>query len=77
MVQTLKDKYEKMNTRQLLAEYRGMRFNYTNYDMYEEEYIDNIEEELKIIKTELDTREHIPNKEEAKKIRQENAKKGR
>jgi hypothetical protein len=32
---------------------------------------------IKELKTELATREHIPNKQEARKIRQERAKRGR
>jgi hypothetical protein len=73
----LKAEYEKMYTKQLLARYRSIRFNYCNWDMYEPEEISQTEMELDIIKTILDTREHVPNKQEAKKIRQENAKKKR
>lgn len=71
----LKEEYENMGTRQLLAKYRSIRFNYCNWDMYEPEDVSHAEKELEIIKKILDKREHIPNKQEAKKIRQEKAKK--
>ena len=71
MVQT---EYKKMNTRHLLDKYRFTKLNLSFSDMYEEEYIEEIEKEIAAMKKELNTREHIPNKAEAKKIRQEKAK---
>ena len=66
---TIRDEFKNMNTRQLLAQYRECRFEF-NSDLYDEEYIEIHEQEMTEMKAELDTREHIPNKIEAKKIRQ-------
>ena len=66
--------FDKMNTRELLALYRRTKQHLSFSDMYEEEHIEEIEKEIAAMKKELNTREHIPNKAEAKKIRQEKAK---
>ena len=65
---------KKMNTRELLAIYRRTKQHLSYGDMFEEEYIEEVEKEISTMKRELKTREHIPNKAEAKKIRQEKAK---
>lgn len=67
--------FDKMNTRELLALYRRTKQHLSFGDMFEDEYIEEIEKEISAMKKELKTREHIPNKAEAKKIRQEKAKK--
>ena len=66
--------FDEMNTRELLALYRRTRNDLSYSDMYEEEHIEEVEKEITAMKKELNTREHIPNKAEAKKIRQEKAK---
>ena len=66
--------FNEMNTRELLALYRRTRNDLSYSDMYEEEHIEEMEQEVAAMKRELNTREHIPNKAEAKKIRQEKAK---
>jgi len=66
---------KKMNTRELLATYRRTKQHLSYGDMFEDEYIEEIEKEIVSMKRELKTREHVPNKLEAKKIRQEKAKK--
>ena len=67
----------KMGTRELLALYRRTKNDLSYSDMFEEEYIEELEMEVSAMKRELNTREHIPNKIEAKKIRQEKAKRKR
>lgn len=66
---------KKMNTRELLALYRRTKQHLSYGDMFEEEYIEEVEKEISAMKKELNTREHIPNKAEARKIRQDKAKK--
>ena len=66
---------KKMNTRELLALYRKTKQHLSYGDMFEEEYIEEIEKEIYAMKGELKTRENIPNKAEARKIRQDKAKK--
>ena len=66
---------KKMNTRELLSLYRRTKQHLSYGDMFEEEYIEEVEKEISAMKKELNTREHIPNKAEARKIRQDKAKK--
>ena len=67
------DKYEEMNTRELLALYRRTKSYLSYSDVYEEEQSKEIEEDIFAMKGVLNKREHIPTKAEAKKIRQEKA----
>jgi len=63
---------EKMHTRELLGILQALRSNY-NYNWWDER--DELLDDFKnLVKSVLATREHIPNKLEAKKIRQEKAK---
>ncbi len=68
---------KKMNTRELLAIYRRTKQHLSYGEMFEDEYIEEVEKEISLMKKELKTRENIPNKIEAKLIRQENGKKNR
>ncbi len=75
---------KKMHTRQLLSEYRQYRFLTLSHNDHlygtEDEYYKELAELEEIrfnIKKELDTREHVPNKIETKKIRQLAAKKNK
>lgn len=72
---------KKFHTRKLLAELNRVR---VNMSMMEFRFIDATPDDKhdwvilskykKVLKTVLSTREHIPNKKESKKIRQEKAK---
>ena len=64
---------KKMNTRELLSLYRRTNQHLSYGDMFEEEYIEEVKKEVSEMKKELKNREHIPNKAEAKIIRQEKA----
>lgn len=64
--------YSKLHTKQLLNLLEGFRKGYSPF----EEQI-NFELESKAVRAELAGRPHIPNKAEAKVIRQAAAKKGR
>lgn len=73
---------KKLSTKRLLEVYRNERFLYSFYSPYES--YDSYEEEeeaqekfVEELKKELDTREHVPNKIEAKKVRQLAAKKNK
>lgn len=66
---------KKMNTRELLATYRRTKQHLSYGDMFEDEYIEEIEKDVSLMKSELKTRENIPTKAEAKRIRQEKARK--
>ncbi len=65
-----KPSLKSFHTRQLLDILNGARRCGGTYNPYGMGVYYNLDE----IKTELETREHIPNKQEAKKIRQEKAK---
>lgn len=67
--------FKKMNTRELLSLYRRTNQHLSYGDMFEEEHIEEVKKEVSEMKGELKTREHIPNKAEAKIIRQEKARK--
>ncbi|MNB87326.1 hypothetical protein D3C75_343110 [compost metagenome] len=60
--------YSKLHTKQLLAKLHNYRAGYADV----EEQID-FPKEIDAIKKVLATREHVPNKTEAKRIRQEKA----
>ena len=67
----------KLHTRQLLKLYKRIRFSYLYDYCYEFNWRDLIDEEkqetLSLLQEELATREHVPNKKEAKMIRKEKA----
>ena len=69
------DNIKKIHTKRLLQIYRQLAINpeYGGYDWECNEFLDT--DRIKMVKKELDTREHVPNKIEAKKLRQEAAKK--
>lgn len=72
----IKTPISKINTRHLLRIYR--RYSncfYYNCDEFEVQQRDEDLRIASIIKLELDTREHIPNRKESKLIRQREAKK--
>ena len=75
--------YSKMNTRQLLAEYRMLKNDifaleyYGDNDEEVEKELNVYRSNLKAMKKELDSREHIKNKKESKEERQKKAKKHR
>lgn len=73
---------KKLHTKQVLKLYRQLKaersefINYSNCEDDEEDkaYLAQLTEQVQFVKKELNTREHIPTKAEAKKIRQEKAK---
>lgn len=69
--------YKKLYTKQLLKLYRQLRARILGFDYWEddENVLEELTEQIREVKNELDTREHVPNKVEARKIRQEKAKK--
>lgn len=64
---------EKLYTKQLINKLREVNLCGSEYDS--ESKKENLDRYIKSIKQVLSTREHIPNKIESKKIRQEKAKK--
>ncbi len=64
-----------LHTRQLLAHLVGLRKLENKWSRYYQlpSTFKNLREEIKLTKSILATREHIPNKPEARKIRQEKA----
>jgi len=75
---------KKLHTKQVLNLYRqlrGERFEFKIYmceeDEEDEKTLAGLTKQLREVKDELNTREHIPTKAEKKKIRQEKAKHGR
>jgi hypothetical protein len=65
----VRDEFKKMPTRELLVRYRG---RYIGWNPYGDEHMDD--SYYLEMKAELNTREHIPNKKEAKAIRRAKAK---
>lgn len=75
---------KKMYTKQVLNLYRKLRGEQFEFKIYmcEEDEVDEktlagLTKQLREVKDELNTREHIPTKAEKKKIRQEKAKRKR
>lgn len=66
-----------LHTRQLLAHLVGLRRLENKWGRYYQlaSTFKNLREEIELTKSILATREHIPNKPEARKIRQEKARK--
>ena len=72
--------YKKLYTKQLLKLYREKRAQVFNlhYVVWEDdEELLKLEEQLKILKKELDSRENLLTKNELKEIRRKNAKKNK
>lgn len=65
------------NTKHLLSILKRVQMEIPTHDYYSpngDEYLESLDDYHKRLKSVLATREHVPNKLEAKKIRQERAK---